>query len=92
MEETVSVLGVAIFIVQYERQTNELNLYVFWGDGPSLLGYDWLQVVTLDWKFLHKIIPSSLLGSILASYALLFKEGLGMAREVTAKMHVDPSE
>ena len=46
--EQLNVLGVLKVNIQYQSQTADLELTVVEGSGPSLLGRDWLQVLTLD--------------------------------------------
>ena len=36
--------------VQYEKQFKKLVLVVIAGDRPSLLGRNWLNHITLDWR------------------------------------------
>ena len=36
--------------VKYGRQQNQLPVYVVKGNRPSLLGRNWLQKITLNWK------------------------------------------
>ena len=48
--EEVPVLGNIVVDVNYKQQTHKLALTVVKGDGPSLLGRDWLEVVNLDWR------------------------------------------
>ena len=47
------VLGFMEANVCYKGQTKTLKLYVVGGDGPSLLGRDWLTELQLDWRELH---------------------------------------
>ena len=48
--EQPSVIGMMDARVQYEKQMKELPLTVVAGEGPCLLGRDWLQHLTLNWK------------------------------------------
>ena len=63
--------------------------------GPSLLGRDWLSKLTLNWRelsFVHRSpsSPVQTLANVLDQHADVFAEGLGTARGITAKIHVDP--
>ena len=53
--DRLTVLGTMNAVVQYEQQTQELPLTVVAGDGPSLLGRDWLQHLTLNWKKINTV-------------------------------------
>ena len=41
--------------VNYKNQTSDQSLLVVAGDGPSLLGCDWLSQIKLDWKQLNQL-------------------------------------
>ena len=61
------------------------------GDGPSLLGRDWLSKIRLNWAELYHTQQSALtLQDILDKHQTVFSSELGMVREATAKLHVDP--
>ena len=45
----MAVKGVIDVTVQYNKQTEQLQLVVACGNGPSLLGRDWLKTFKLDW-------------------------------------------
>ena len=49
-DERISVLGELHIHVQYGSQKARLVLLVVDGNGPSLLGRNWLRHVRLDWK------------------------------------------
>ena len=44
--------------VCYKRLNKTLNLYVVGGEGPSLLGKDWLTELQLDWHELYLVNKS----------------------------------
>ena len=48
--EPIEVMGKLNVRVQYEGQLKKLMLVVIAGDGPSLLGRDWFNHITLNWK------------------------------------------
>ena len=50
--EKISVLGQIMVDVKYGKQHKQLPLYVVKGDGPSLLGRNWLTEINLNWKSL----------------------------------------
>ena len=58
------------------------------GDGPPLLGRNWLQHIVLDWKEI-KCISTSLDG-ILQKYKTLFNDELGTMTGVQAQLAVKP--
>ena len=66
--------------VSYGEQGGCLPSYVVEGNGPSLMGRDWLWQIRLDWK---TIGVASMVGcqdrveALLDQYPEVFKEGLG---------------
>jgi len=47
--EKISVLGPLKVQVLHNSQTKHLSLLVIKGQGPSLLGRDWMNWLTLNW-------------------------------------------
>ena len=48
--EVIKVLGAIEVEVTHNEQKKQLNLLVVAGEGPSLLGRDWLSHILLDWS------------------------------------------
>ena len=48
----LEVLVVVDLTITHHAQTARLPLVVVTGDGPSLLGRNWLQLIKLDWGFI----------------------------------------
>lgn len=48
--ERIPVLGAVMVPVKYEGQKKNLNALIVKGDGPNLLGRDWLEEIRLDWN------------------------------------------
>ena len=88
-KERIDVLGSITVEVTYKGQNKSLPLLVVGGEGPSLLGRDWLTELKLDWRELYLIHKSLFLQEILKNHAPVFKEELGEARGITAKLHVN---
>ncbi|KAL5479309.1 hypothetical protein EMCRGX_G022812 [Ephydatia muelleri] len=74
----------------YERlwRRASLDLLVVAGDGPSLMGRDWLGELMPEFSVLNSSSDSSL-QNLLRKYADLFTEELGLVKGVTAKLQVD---
>ena len=61
------------------------------GDGPRLLGCDWLSRLHLDWKILALHTHQSL-DSILEFHGAIFKPELGTLWGVEAKLDVEAAQ
>ena len=60
------------------------------GDGPSLLGRNWLRHIRLDWKNIYTITKDKLTSpeDLMDKHANLFKEELGLVSSFQATLHV----
>ena len=87
----VEVVGVLNVEASYEGQKKMVQLHAVKGDGPSLLGKDWLQTIKLNWAQINLVSsPSPALDKLLDKHAALFQEGLVLLKDVTVKLHVHP--
>ena len=74
--------------VCYEGQNKTLTLYVVTGEGPSMLGRDWLTELQLNWHELYCVNQSHSLQEILSKHSAVFQGGLGEAIGIKAKLYV----
>ena len=92
--EVIDILGEVEVTVQYKGQERKLNLLVVTGEGPSLLGRDWLAHIKLDWSQLNHIqtfnTSTASCQPILDKHKAVFEKGLGTIKGVTAKFHINP--
>ena len=65
-----------------------LPLLVVAGVGASLLGRNWLEKITLNWKAIHTVNLDQL-QSVLNQYTEVFKPGVGMLKDYKAHIFVD---
>ena len=91
--EQLSVKGSLAVDVQYKDQKAHLQLVVATGQGPSLLGRDWLSKIQLDWTELcnNHACYSLSLQDILEVNASVFSPELGTLKDATATIQLDPS-
>ena len=91
--EKIPVLGAVMVPVKYEDQHKNLNALIVKGDGPNLLGRDWLEKIRLHWNTIFhvasEINPPSAVQNVLSKYPDVFMEGLGTLKGVKAKIYVD---
>ena len=72
------------------QHTLELSLLVVKGNGPRLLGRDWLEHLKLDWTLIHHVQASSL-DTVLSKHAQVFGDVLGMLKDHHVSIVVDPA-
>ena len=91
--EQLNIKGVITVEVQYNGQSESLPLIVANGQGPSLLGRDWLTKICLDWTQLcnNHVCYSLSLQGIFADYSSVFDTELGTLKGFKATIHVDPT-
>lgn len=59
--EVVQVLGEAKATVMYGKQTQQLVVYVVNGNGPNLMGRDWLSSLKVSIGDIHRLgVPNKL--------------------------------
>ena len=88
--EKISPLGTIDVHIQYETQEATLPLLVVPGDGPSLIGRNWLQEIKLNWSDIKIVHSFSSLDNVLHKHEDVFRPQLGNLKDVTAKIHVVP--
>ena len=87
--EAIPVVGKLMVKVQYQGQEEELPLVVVAGDGPSLLGRDWLAKLKLEWKHIFNVQAQESLQDVLQRHSTVFKPELGRIKGVEAKLHIN---
>ena len=85
--EMIKVLGQIDADVVYEGQQKPLKLMVVAGQGPSLLGRNWLQHIILNWKQIKTVEVPELSG-LLDEYEDIFKDSLGAIEHHEARIQV----
>ena len=89
-DEKIDVLGQLHVHVKYGDQDAPLVLLVVGGDGPSLLGRNWLRYIRLDWKKINAISNAISADALMEKYSSLFKDELGKVSQVKATLYVKP--
>ena len=77
-------------VVQYSNQINRLPVLVLEGNGPNLIGRNWLENICLNWESIKRLAKPNV-DDVLNKYEDLFTEELGKLKGATAKIYVDPS-
>ena len=92
-DECIPVIGKLHVHVRYGEQRAPLVLLVVAGDGPSLLGRNWLKYIRLDWKSIHAIYHSNKspeLADLLRQHSAIFTDELGKISQYQAMLQVRP--
>jgi hypothetical protein len=88
--ENIKVLGKINVTIEMNEQTASLPLIVVQGDGPSLLGKNWLQKLKLDWGYIMNITIQKEVDELIRKYGNSFTDELGTIQGVSAKIHLKP--
>ena len=88
--EQLPVKGKFSCEVHYKGQTFTLPLIVLAREGPTLLGRDWMQQISLA-IFQVNAVKDDPVQQLLHPFESIFKEELGTYRGDKAKIHIDPT-
>ena len=86
--QPIRVLGQALVEVNYQTYQGKHTLTIVGGDGPALIGRDWLQHIRLDWANVYSLAvdtPIPRLAKLLDNYGEVFQEGIGTMTQITAR-------
>ena len=87
--EKLTVLGEASVSVTYGKYHSVHTLYVVEGNGPTLLGRDWLHSILLDWASIKAVSGvDSRVDMLVQKYPEVFQEGLGTLKHHRATLHL----
>ena len=90
--ESLPILGKAMVEVNHNDQMIVLPLYVVKGDGPTLLGREWLHMLQLDWKQIlrvNNLNTSDPCESVMSQHTSLFQDDLGTLQGHKVHIAVD---
>ena len=76
--------------ILHYQQSATLPLLVIAGTGASLMGFNWLEKIVLNWNNIHTVNADQLQAQ-LTQYSEVFKPELGTMRNYKGKIFVDPS-
>ena len=88
--EPISLKGLIRVPVIYNDQSKMLDLLVVKGNGPTLMGRDWLRDIKLDWSELFHLQQSAKpsCSRIIDSHTNVFKDDMGCIEGTSAKFVV----
>nr|XP_061834657.1 uncharacterized protein K02A2.6-like [Nerophis lumbriciformis] len=87
----VGVLGKLNVQVNYRGQAKQLPLLVVKGEGPNLMGRNWLKAIKIDWStvFSLRLSMQQDLDELLTRHEDVFKKELGTLVGASAKIYVE---
>lgn len=86
--ERIKVLGKSSVEVNFGDQCAQLELLVVEGNGPSLVGRDWLRVLKPNLSVFYAGRGSEL-EELMKRHSQLFKDELGRVKGIEVRIHVD---
>jgi len=89
--ETLSILGSIEVTATCNKQTNRVPLLVIKGNGPNLMGRDWLAKFQLDWQNIYQLNLANKIDNLLVRFESIFKDELGTVRDVKAHIQQNPN-
>ena len=93
--ERMAVLGQITLHVSYQQQNHRLSILVVPGNGPTLLGRDWLEKIKVDWQGIHLLqqtMPQPSVQQVLDRHPTMFNGELGEIAGSAASLQVEPSK
>ena len=85
--ERMKVLGTFQGKVCYlDQGPFNLSMIVVGGDGPCLMGRNWLEVIRLDWSSIATVVNDSALQAVLDEHSDVFAKELGVIRPFKATL------
>ena len=88
--EKMKVSGQRAVQVRYKGQVRQLRLIVVEGNGPTLLGRNWLKYLKLDWPQILHVAAASQFDELLREYGEIFRDELGTLKTFKATLSVKP--
>ena len=86
--QKIPVVGSCTVTVSHNNQTVQLPLLVVSGNGPNLLGRDWLRHLQLAWHTIRQVNHSTSASAIAEHYSELFRDELGELKGQTVHINM----
>ena len=84
-------MGTVTVQAKYGEQLLQLPVHVIDGDGPNLLGRDWLAQFKINLANVYNLVAPDKLDQMLSKHSQVFKDGLGKLIDVKVKLAIDPT-
>ena len=90
-KEPLMIIGQKVVEVQYKDQKKNLILVIIEGNGPALLGRDWLMHIKINWADISTVQSTPKMSQLLQEYSELFEDKLGTVKYFTAHLEFKES-
>ena len=88
--EKIPIKGISKITVEYnDKLYPEMPITVIEGNGPSLIGRNWLRDIKLKWEEICQLHDKGY-NAIISKYPEVFSEGLGTLKGTFVKIHKKP--
>lgn len=86
MGDAIKPVGQFTGNVQYQNQNFDHTFHVVRGNGPLLLGREFLETFQVNWAEIHQVTNCSSLKELLTEHNELFTPGIGVLKGKTIKL------
>ncbi len=86
--QKIPVVGSCSVTVEHNNQNTQLPLLIVSGQGPNLLGRDWLRHLKLAWQEIHQVRRLYSTAEIMNQYEELFRDDLGKLKGQTVQIKI----
>ena len=90
-KEPLIIIGQKVVEVQYKDQKKNLILVIVEGNGPALLGRDWLMHIKINWTDISTVQSTPKMSQLLQEYSELFEVKLGTVKDFTVHLEFKES-
>lgn len=87
--DPIGMYGQVSVVVNYGQQECDLYVQVVDGEGPDLMGRDWLRDLKVDIGRIHSVEISQSLQDVLDKHSSVFASELGCLQGMEVKLNVD---
>ena len=89
--ENLLILGSIRVTATCNNQTKTLPILVIKGNGPNLMGHDWLAKFQLDWQNIFQLHSLSKIDKLLTKFESIFKDELGTVKDIKVHIQLNPN-
>ena len=84
-DHQIEVLGSCLVTVKYEDHERKLSVLVVKGQGPCLLGRNWMSELKLNWKVIGQVEAREDIQFVIDKYSEVFEERIGHTERSNCK-------